>query len=236
MRTGRIALAFGGLALAWAAVAPARAVPLAPGGGALLEGGTPPAGSVVADAFRTIEIHDDESPETVLATGTLESQLVATAGGRQRFEFRVSNDSGSAARITTVGFYAYAGYAVDADFLADPGDLEGQAPASVVRSNDGAFVLFYFTGDAIAPGASSRWLYVQTDALASDALGFARLQVDSDTDDFGGVFAPLPEPHAAAAAAVALAALRLRAGRRRAAGIVTKSPAQRRARPHRLAA
>jgi hypothetical protein len=197
-------------AAAWASAA--SAVSLEPSEAALVGGATPSPGSVVDDAFRAIEIHDDESPETVLATGAIEAQIIDEDGtGRERYEYRITNDPGSAAAITTASFTDFAGYAVDADFRAD---VAGAAPGAVSRSLNGSYVTFSFAGDAIAPGASSRWLFVQTDAFASGAFGSVRLQVGSDTEDFAGFFTPVPEPDAAASALAALATAAALARRR----------------------
>jgi hypothetical protein len=183
----------------------ASAVAVGAGSGASLNGVIPAAGTPVGDSFRVFEIFDDENPSTVLASGSIDVQLVdVDDSGVERYEYQITNDGGSANSITTAGFNYFGGFGVDADFRDDSA---GTAPNAVSRSADGETVTFSFAGTPIAPGTSSRTFYVQTNALQSEAFGYIRLQVGTDTEDLQGFFTPAPEPNAIAACAVACGAL-----------------------------
>lgn len=144
-------------------------------------------------------------------TGTLEAQ-VWSFGGTLDFYYRAFNDSSSAQSLHRIVVTGFGGYSTDVSWVGTgAGD---SSPYLADRSaGAGASVGFDFAnglGDLIAPGESSKYLRIRTNATQYNASGSAAI-IDGTTADLSGVYAPVPEPMTLGLAGVAL----LAAARRR---------------------
>lgn len=139
-------------------------------------------------------------------TGTLESQVVRETSGSLDFYYRLSNAAGSLAPVFLLQLLDFGSFSADVDFRSDlpgtrgPNHADSFAGPGVPRDLDFSFD----DGNRIAPGESSRFMFVRTNARAYtfDQETFAAV-IDLISPDFpfpSASFAPvfmptaLPEP------------------------------------------
>jgi hypothetical protein len=193
---------------------PAAAVSLPPDSNVSPSGAAPPVGAVIDQGIVPFALAGGEGGGGT-ATGSIAWEAILESEGLIRFEFVVANDVQSSTDVGELSTSSYAGYAVDADVDgSSAGDAE---PIAIGRNQPGARVSFFFGGAeviGIAPGESSKTLYVRTNASAFDTLGAFRVRsgpLSANITDVGPQ--PVPEPATAlggVAAWLALLALRRR--------------------------
>lgn len=191
-RLGRVAL------LMLVPALPASAVPLAPGASAAPSFATPPPGTLIDDGTLAFELTSVEN-QGIAATGTIDWEAILEAGGLLRFEFVVTNDAQSSSDVGEFGASSYGGYAVDADV---DGASAGTAEVVAIGRTSGAgdrvdFSFGTTQAGGLEPGASTKTLYVRTNAADFDILGTVRVRSGPATDTVDAAPQPVPEPGAA---------------------------------------
>jgi hypothetical protein len=186
---------------------PAAAVPLAPDSIETPNGATPPAGSVIDGATLPFDLPSGEGGGTV--TGTIAWQAIREGSGLLRFEFVLANDAESTRDIQDLGASSYDGYTVNADFdAASSGEV---APIAVSRSPAGRVTFSFGGGElpGIAPGESTKKLYLRTNASDFDTLGELRVRSGPAVQALLAP-QPVPEPIALGSVVASLVLLALR--------------------------
>jgi hypothetical protein len=146
-------------------VLPAHAVPLLPGGTALLSGVN------LADrpeldgdfiASNTVLFRGTNALGQVLYTGTLVTAVILEQGtGTLDFYYGLSNDQGSTDGIERLSVTNFAGFATDVDWVRD---LEGSGgPITANRQLSGGTISFSF-GSLLLPGQTSDLFFIKTNA------------------------------------------------------------------------
>lgn len=110
------------------------------------------------------------------------------------FYFRVSNDSTSVDPITRLTAIDFGTVVIsDANFRSDLGP--GTPPVEATRSASGSVVGFNFDPAGLAPGATSSWMYVSTDASVYYHGSTSLINGDiASLHSYSPVSTPVPEP------------------------------------------
>lgn len=141
----------------------AGAVPLTPGTSALVSGTLDPfAGATLLTSTSVSFAASDYS-------GVL-TQYVYGGGSLPgiSFGYSITTDSSGTAAIERVTLSSFTGFATNADFVWDPASV---TPTVVSRQLSGSSIGFTWLNVGIAPGTTTPFLYILTDATAYSTGG-----------------------------------------------------------------
>lgn len=182
-------------------------------GTTVLAGGSGFTGTLVADtgvqAFNT----------SAYVNGTLQQQVYRESGGSLDFYYLVTNSANSLDNIGRFTTNNFTGFSTNVSYLSIP--TGATTPSDADRSGAGDTVGFNFHdagGNTLAPGASSAWLEISTDATAFAFTGTSNI-IDGGvgTVDTYSPTAATPEPMSMSLLGAGLAGFGLLSLRRRSA-------------------
>jgi hypothetical protein len=173
----------------------ARATMLSPGGtpvatpGAVTFAGL----TLLLGADETVPFTGIDVFNNVVFSGNLESRVYKEAGGTLDFAYQATADLGQPDSIQTITTINFAHFTTDVDYIASTG-IVTYSKARRLSPLSGETLSFNFTPalNQIAPGDTTDWILVKTNALTYDNNGDTSF-IDGGTGDAQS-YEPVPEP------------------------------------------
>jgi hypothetical protein len=167
---------------------------LAPGAGPTVTPGTASLAGLALVTDETVPFTGVDSASNEVFQGNLESRVYSdpSTGGLD-FAYQIDASAPEPDSIHTVAITSFAKYSTDVDYVSSTGTVTYGTVARASTFN-GFKLAFNYSADvnAIAPGDSTDWILVKTNAHAYDALGGAAIS-DGGSANIS-IYEPVPEP------------------------------------------
>ncbi|MDP9174653.1 MAG: PEP-CTERM sorting domain-containing protein [Planctomycetota bacterium] len=194
----------------------ARATMMAPGSGPVVTPGTASFSglTLVAGADEIVPFIGVDVFNNVKFSGTLESRVYHDPSGSLDFAYQINAAPTGPDSIHSVSISSYSTFDTNVDYIPSTGAVTyGSANRLSVAA--GEIISFNYTAlaNSIAPGDSTDWILVKTNAFAFNNLGDTSV-IDGGTADVVS-FQPVPEPASLGLLTVCCGALLTRRSRSR---------------------
>ncbi len=149
----------------------ARGALLNPGSGPIVTAGAATFAGLTPIADETNPFVGTDAFNAVKFSGTLESTVLREPGGTLDFAYRAVAAVGGPDTIETVSVNSYTGFTTDADYVAGTGSVPFSNANRLAFAAGDTISFAYQGASGIAPGLSTDWILVKTNATNFDNFG-----------------------------------------------------------------